>query len=135
KLLIVTGQRLREIGDLEWAEINWQDRQIELPETPRGANKGRTKNGMPHLVPLSAPALALLRAIPRQEGQRLVFLGHRGRGMTSYSRQKDKLDKAIATARIAAGKPPIRKWTPHDIRRNGVNGRGKAPLPRGGGQT
>jgi len=115
KLLILTGQRLREIGDLEWAEINWQDRQIELPER-------RTKNGKPHIIPLSEPALAILRAIPRQEGQRLVFLGHRGRGMTSYSRQKDKLDKAIATARIAAGKPPIRRWTLHDIRRSVVSG-------------
>src|SRR5262249_17223368 len=131
KLLIVTGQRLREIGDLEWAEINWQDRQIELPETPRGANKGRTKNGMPHLVPLSAPALAILRAIPRQEGQRLVFLGHRGRGMTSYSRQKDKLDKAIPTAPIAAGKPPNPKRTlPHN-RPTSASGTGKALVARG----
>jgi integrase len=122
KLLILTGQRLREIGDLEWAEINWQDRQIELPETPPGAEKGRTKNGKPHIIPLSAPALALLRAIPQHEGQRLVFLGHRGRGMTSYSRPKKNLDERIAAARLLAGKPPIRKWTLHDIRRSVTSG-------------
>jgi integrase len=113
KLLILTGQRLREIGDLEWAEI--KDHQIELPER-------RTKNGKPHIIPLSAPALALLQAIPQHEGCGLVFLGRRGRGMTSYSRQKDKLDKRIATARMAAGKPPIAHWTLHDIRRSVVSG-------------
>src|SRR5262245_37551267 len=53
RLLILTGQRLREIGDLEWLEIELEKRLIELPEH-------RTKNGRPHLVPLSAPALGLL---------------------------------------------------------------------------
>src|SRR5262245_5649292 len=59
KLLILTGQRLQEIGNLEWVEIDLERRPIELPER-------RTKNGKPHLVPLSAPALALLRKILRQ---------------------------------------------------------------------
>src|SRR5690606_2590580 len=45
KLLILTGQRKTEIGDLVWTEINKAQRQIELP----GA---RTKNKRFHIVPL-----------------------------------------------------------------------------------
>jgi integrase len=40
KLLILTGQRLREIGNLEWLEIDLEKRLIELPER-------RTQNGKP----------------------------------------------------------------------------------------
>src|SRR5262249_49480679 len=87
-----------------------------------------TKNAKPHIIPLSEPALAILRAIPEHEGQRLVFLGHRGRGITAYSRQKAKLEQAIATARLAAGKPPIRKWTLHDLRRSVVIGMVKSRI-------
>jgi integrase len=109
KLLILTGQRLREIGNLEWSEINLERRLIELPER-------RTKNGKAHQVPLSAPALALLRGIPRHEGQRLVFLGCRGSGMTTYSRHKANLDKRIAERRGS----PLPPWRLHDLRRSAV---------------
>jgi integrase len=110
KLLMLTGQRLREIGNLEWLEIELEKRQIELPEP-------RTKNGKPHLVPLSAPALALLRGILRHEARRLVFPGCRGSGMTTYSRHKDKLDKRIAELR---GGVPLPPWRLHDLRRSVV---------------
>src|SRR5215831_14206814 len=105
KLLILTGQRLREIGDLEWLEIDLEKRLIELPER-------RTKNGKPHLVPLSAPALALLRAIPRYEGRRLVFAGPRSTRMTNYSSGKAQLDKRITALR---GGVPLPHWTLHDL--------------------
>ena len=38
RLLILTGQRRAEIGDLAWPEVNLEKQQIELPEA-------RTKNG------------------------------------------------------------------------------------------
>src|SRR5262249_33216291 len=44
KLLMLTGQRREEIGALRYAEINGD--KIEYPEA-------RTKNGIPHSVPLS----------------------------------------------------------------------------------
>jgi integrase len=109
KLLILTAQRLREIGNLEWPEIELEKRWIDLPEA-------RTKNKRPHRVPLSAPALALLRAIPRHEGSRLVFLGRLLKGMTSYSWDKARLDERIAEMRGA----PLPHWTLHDLRRSVV---------------
>ena len=51
KMLILTGARREEIGRLRWDEIDGDN--IEL----KGA---RTKNGEPHIIPLSAPARALL---------------------------------------------------------------------------
>ncbi len=46
KLLMLTGQRLTEISDLRWSEINLDKDMIELP----GA---RTKNARPHQIPMS----------------------------------------------------------------------------------
>jgi hypothetical protein len=59
KLLILTGQRRQEIGSLRWPEIDFTSRLIRLPAD-------RVKNATAHDVPLSEPALALLRAVPRR---------------------------------------------------------------------
>jgi integrase len=66
KLLILTGQRRSEIGDLRWTEIDIAKRQFELPGH-------RTKNGRPHLVPLSDEARALIEALPHRHDRDLVF--------------------------------------------------------------
>ena len=111
KLLILTGQRKTEIGNLSWGEINEAQRQIELP----GA---RTKNKRPHIVPLSKQALA---ALPQKgEGREHVF-GRRTQGFSGWSKAKRELDGRIAAARKAAGaKTPMPPWTIHDLRRTFV---------------
>jgi integrase len=55
KLLILTGQRREEIGALRRSEVDLEELVIALPPE-------RTKNGRPHEVPLSKPALAILSA-------------------------------------------------------------------------
>ena len=50
RLLIFTGQRRAEIGDLAWPEVNLEKKQITLPEA-------RVKNARGHVVPLSNEAL------------------------------------------------------------------------------
>jgi hypothetical protein len=49
RLLILTSQRRDEIGGLRWSELDEGLTRIKLPEH-------RTKNGRPHLVPLSDSA-------------------------------------------------------------------------------
>ena len=56
KLLILTGARREEITQLRWAEVAGDT--ISLPGE-------RTKTGEARIIPLSAPAVALLRALPR----------------------------------------------------------------------
>ena len=113
KLLILTGQRRAEIGDLAWSEIDRTKRQIELPAS-------RTKNGRPHLVPLSGEALEVLDAIEVEEERDLVF-GRGAGGFSGWSKAKSELDARIAEARSDAGvKKPMPPWVLHDLRRSFV---------------
>ena len=54
RLLVYTASRRNEIGGLRWGEVNFADALIEFPAA-------RMKNGKPHVIPLSEPALAILK--------------------------------------------------------------------------
>lgn len=109
KLLILTGQRRTEIGDLAWPEIDNPRRQIELPEH-------RTKSGRPHIVPLSDEALVILDRLACRLGRDLAF-GVRAAGFGSWSKSKAGLDARIAEAR-GKRERPMSAWTLHDLRRS-----------------
>ena len=102
RLLALTGARREEIGRLRWDEI--QGDTIHLEGT-------RTKNGRPHLIPLSAPALAVLTEVPRI-GDDLVFTLDGVQPVSAWSRAKDRLDGASGVA----------GWRVHDIRRTVATG-------------
>lgn len=104
RLLILTAQRRDEIGHLDRSEVNGAEKQIGLPPE-------RTKNGRPHLVPLSPQALAIL-ASTVQIGDRTKFFGLGEGGFSGWSAAKARLDK-----RLPHGMPP---WDVHDIRRSVV---------------
>jgi len=123
RLLILTGQRRSELGDLTRPEISFEKRQIDLLEN-------RTKNGRPHIVPLSDEALTILREAPRRESRDFVF-GIGSGGFSGWSKAKSELDARIAEARRVAGiKQAMQRWTLHDLRRSfvtHVSERGIAP--------
>ena len=99
KLLLLTAQRRTEIGDLKWDEIDFDRALIVLPSE-------RTKNRKRHEIPLSAPALAILRAQPRFSGRDFVF-GFDGRaGFANWYRAKQQLSAVISAP-----------WRLHDLRR------------------
>jgi integrase len=111
RLLILTGQRRREIGDLAWLEVDSDKRQIDLPAE-------RTKNHRPHVVPLSDQALALL---PKFRVGRDLAFGHRDGGFSGWSKAKGELDARIAEARMLVGiKEQMPSWRLHDLRRSFV---------------
>ena len=97
KLLILTGARREEITQLRWAELAGDA--IHLPAE-------RTKTGEPRLVPLSAPALAVLAGIERQGPY--VFGSKRG-----WARAKARID-ALTGINLP--------WVIHDIRRTVATG-------------
>jgi integrase len=117
KLLLLTGQRRDEIGDLAWNEIDLERGVIELAVE-------RTKNKRPHIVPVAPVAAAILEKAPhraRPKGAVDYVFGESGSGgFSGWSKAKAALDRRIndARARAGAGEPqPIADWRLHDLRR------------------
>jgi integrase len=104
KLLILTGQRRNEIAGLRWSEVDIDESVLHLPAA-------RTKNGLAHDVPLSAPAQAVISNLPRIVDADLVFTIKRQR-VTGFSRAKERLDAASG----------VTDWTLHDLRRTVASG-------------
>lgn len=110
RLLILTGQRREEVGGMLWSELD-----LEAAVWRIGAE--RTKNGLAHHVPLSAPAIAILTALERREGRNLVFGAGSG-PFQGWSNAKGTLNARALQRLRADGKgasfPP---WRLHDLRR------------------
>jgi integrase len=104
RLLILTGQRRDEVGDMRWSEVDLIRGLWTIP-------RERTKNGLTHEVPLSHVALEILQSIPRRAGREFVFGEGRG-GFSGWSKSKTRLD-----ARVLKAGSTIRPWRLHDLRR------------------
>jgi integrase len=102
---------LREIADLSWSEVDLDKATITLPPS-------RTKNHREHIIPLSAPALEILKG-RAPNGRELVF-GSGDRGFSGFSKAKRALDER------AKLKEP---WVVHDIRRSVATGLAKLVQP------
>jgi integrase len=73
----------------------------------------RSKNHRPHVVPLSAAALAIIEAQERRADRDLIF-GRGAKPFSGWSNCKERLDARITKAN---GNKEIPHWTPHDLRR------------------
>lgn len=106
KLLLLTGQRREEIGGLRRQEIDLDKALISLPGE-------RTKNKRPHDIPLSEPAIALLKAhLDQLDPGREYIFGNGKRGYSAWAKPKKALDRKLSEAGA------IREhWTLHDMRR------------------
>jgi integrase len=135
KLLALTGQRRNEISDLMWDEIKDLDGTepcIDLPAS-------RTKNSLPHLIPLAPAAADIIREIKksRRNGP-FVFSTTDETPISGFSRIKKRLDKKIAELHAAAIAEAaanenrdevdalrqmfVEGWRLHDLRRTLVTG-------------
>src|SRR5262245_37902688 len=111
KLLILTGQRKTEIGDLRWSEIDMDERLIKLSPARCKNGKSMIKRKIAfHVVPLSAEAIAIIEAVPR--GTSDFVFGRFGTGFKGFALAKKALDTRIAAG---AGKP-LAQWVVHEIR-------------------
>ncbi|WP_442577916.1 tyrosine-type recombinase/integrase [Mesorhizobium sp. ASY16-5R] len=109
QFLILTGQRRTEVSEMTWREVDMEQRVWTIP-------KERAKNGLPHAVPLSAAAMALLEAMPRIKGSKsYVFTTDGESSISGFSRMKQRVDRLMKEASDSdADIPP---WTVHDLRR------------------
>ena len=106
RLILLTGCRRTELGSLQWSEIDKEARTLTLPPE-------RTKNGQAHVVPLSDPAMAILKTITRRERENVFGSGEGG--YSGWSKSKAALDKAAKLKE---------EWTLHDLRRTVRTGLG-----------
>ena len=105
KVLMLTGQRRDEVAGMRWAEVDLDACTWTLPA-------GRTKNHREHVVPLSAPVLAILSSRKAEQGSmrmrtEFVFTSSGPRPFNGWSKSKARLD----------GRAEVAKWTIHDLRR------------------
>jgi integrase len=115
KLLMLTGQRLGEVGGLRWDELDLKNKLWTLPAE-------RVKNGERHEVPLSDAAIEIFTALPRVKTTKgFVFTTTRDAAVSGFSRAKDRLDAAVKASLTKGAKPP-EHWTFHDLRRTMASG-------------
>lgn len=113
KVLLLTGQRREEVAGMLWEEL----RGLEGDEPAWELPGSRTKNHLPHVVPLAPIVAAILRAVPRVVGSPHVFTTGRGH-LCGFSRAKRRLDEIIAARRAKAKVPGVlAPWVVHDMRR------------------
>jgi integrase len=104
KLLILTGQRRSEIARLKWNEVDGDVLALSAE---------RMKGRVPHIVPLSTQAAAIIASMPQIVPQ--VF------GPIHFGRFKRRLDARM-------GKD-VAHWVVHDVRRSAASGMARIGVP------
>lgn len=107
RLLLLTGQRLSEVGEMTWAELDLSDRLWTIP-------RQRAKNDVAHGVPLSEVAMGIIGNLPRVAGPVGYVFTTNGRSPVSgWSRAKRNLDREMGATT---------PWRLHDLRRTCASG-------------
>lgn len=65
-MLLLTGQRVNEVAQLEWQELDLANRVWNLPAA-------RSKNGKAHIVHLSDKAIEIIKTLPQINNSKYVF--------------------------------------------------------------
>jgi integrase len=98
-MALLTGMRRGEVPGLRWQDVDLDRREVHLADT---------KAGRSHLVPLSGPAVHLLRSMSRRLGNDHVLPGDRkGQPLINVAKPWDRIRKR-------AGLDDVRI---HDLRR------------------
>jgi len=106
RVLLLTGQRRKEVSGMSWPEV---ERDVWLiPAT-------RRRKGGENTVPLTKMVREHL-ATPKASG--FLFSTTNGqKAFSGFGKCKIVLDDAIAELRQSEGRPPMPHWTLHDLRR------------------
>ena len=110
QLLMLTGQRLSDITDAKWSEIDLTNQTLMVPPE-------RYKTGVAHLVPLPRKAVEILSELSRFTGEYVFTTTAGKKPLGSLSKAKTKLDLAIAARRKTDGRSKMPPWKIHDLRR------------------
>lgn len=108
KLLLLSACRLSEISRLTKVQID--DNLIVLPET---------KNGRPHVVPITLQIQAVLDSLPKFQGEHLLTTTAGSRPIQNFSDTKARID----------GLSGVSGWTFHDLRRTAASRLAQLEIP------
>jgi integrase len=115
KLLLLTGQRRGEVGEMTEREIDRDKRTWTIPAA-------RAKNDAIHDVPLSDQALVVLDSIKRIKGSKgFIFTTSGDSPVSGWSKAKTQLEKLMSEAAAKEGKE-MAPWRLHDLRRTVATG-------------
>jgi integrase len=106
-ILLATAARRAELAEMRWSEIDGNKWIIPAE---------RAKNGKPHVVPLSAFALAKLAEVPRFLDCDLVFTTTHRTPVSGFYKMVRRLSKGSGTS----------GWRLHDLRRTAASGMARA---------
>lgn len=107
RLLMLTGQRVSEVAEARWREIDLAKRLWTIPVE-------RMKGKAAHAVPLSDAVMTILDGLPRFSAGDHLFSTRDGvKPVNGFSKTKERIDARLA-AELKAAPPP---WVLHDIRR------------------
>ena len=118
RLLMLTATRLTEVGGMLVSELDRLTPAFVI-------SADRTKNGLPHEVPLTPLAVEQL---PTTNTNQAAVFGLYGTGFSGWSKSKERLDKHMLAALVkdfttAHGREPgeaevvLTPWRHHDLRR------------------
>jgi integrase len=122
RFCLVTAQRVGEVAGITRQEIDWTAREWRLPGE-------RTKNGHPHVVPLSDFSLELLEeALTEADGSRFVFPCGDGAVLPSAVARTILRANEVSEDR-PLGRFGIASWSAHDLRRTALTGMARLGVP------
>lgn len=109
-LLLLTGQRNGEVSGMRKGEIDLLRQEWHLP-------RERTKNGLPHIVPLSQAAMIVLRPY-------LDAAEHCPADQPLFARTGDAIKHLAVSNSVRRNQDyfGLEKWVPHDLRRTAATG-------------
>lgn len=108
-MLLATAQRRGELAEMRWSEIDIGAKTWVIPAD-------RSKNGKPHVVPLSAFALKVLSEVPRFLDCDYVFTTTHRSPVSGFSKMLRRLSEGSQTS----------DWRLHDLRRTAASGMARA---------
>jgi integrase len=111
KLSMLTGQRKSEVAEAQWSEFDLAKKIWTIPAD-------RMKADAAHTVPLSDDAVAILKSLPRLDGDYLFSVSSGRAPVRAFSAAKRLFDAEIIKAlRESDAKAKLPHFVIHDIRR------------------
>jgi integrase len=112
RLLMLTGQREGEVAGMRWADL-------DIDQALWTLASGQTKAARTHLVPLSEPAVQIIRELPRLGDLVFPARGADARPVSGFSKAKVRLDKFCG----------VQDWVFHDLRRTAATALAQLEVP------